>query len=75
MPSQEHENATAESSRESRKKKIHSLVVAAGGYEEMIRMAMEERDWELVKELEPLKKMAYQRLKRYVYYGDSQRTQ
>lgn len=70
MPSPEHENATAVSSPEDRKKKIHSLVVAVGGYEESIRLAMEYRDDEVLDALKPLKKQAYQRLKRYIEYGD-----
>lgn len=70
MPSLEHENATAVSSPEDRRKKIHSLVVAVGGYEESVRMAMEYRDEEVLTALLPLKKQAYQRLKRYIQYGD-----
>ena len=52
---------------QSRKERIDHLLYMVGGLEECIRNAMEQKDWDFLKVLKPLKQDYYERLKRVAY--------
>lgn len=52
---------------EKRKERIDHLLYMIGGLEESLRMSMEQKDWDFVKVLRPLKTDYYERLRRVAY--------
>ena len=54
-------------STEERKAAIEKLLYAIGGLEATILSAKENRDWDFVKQLQPLRKDYQERLRRVVY--------
>lgn len=51
----------------SREERIKELVLLIAGYEEAIRMSMENRDFEFANRLKPLKLKVYEKLRRVAY--------
>lgn len=52
---------------DARKKRLDELLLTIGGLEESIRTAQENREWEFLDILRPMKKRYYERLKRVAY--------
>lgn len=50
-----------------RKERIDHILYMIGGLEESIRNAMEQKDWDFLEVLKPLKKDYYERLRRVAY--------
>ena len=50
-----------------RKKRLDELLLMIGGLEESIRIAQEQKEWDFLKVLRPLKVKYYERLKRVAY--------
>lgn len=53
--------------KENRKQRLDDLLKMIGGLEESIRIAQEQKEWEFLEVLRPLKTKYYERLKRVAY--------
>lgn len=50
-----------------RKKEMDNLLLMIGGLEESIRSALDQKDWDFLETLKPLKAKYYERLRRLAY--------
>lgn len=60
-------NSTMKNSQEERKKRLDDLLLMIGGMEESIRFAQENKEWEFLDVLRPMKIKYYERLRRVAY--------
>lgn len=60
-------NSTDQKPEDARKKRLDELLLMIGGLEESIRIAQENKEWDFLEVLRPMKANYYKRLRRVAY--------